>query len=1021
MKIKKLIKCMLAISIFLIIFSNPFIVLKNKAEALSVSCESEVSGLDFLSDEVADKFVKLFYSQGTSVQDSVKDIITGKKKGTIDELKDIYEKSVSFFELLDSDAVEAVVSKGAAVAVDNISDLTRIISGVIDIYDNGKSFAESTNAMQKTVDGLQIFSSVMDVLGYTSYLPTGMSIVLSSTEFALSLGGYLEAAYFKENATLYQYELEIAYQTGDEIPYRKAPTITIGSSITQSEADSIYAQLYIEYCVKRMLDNVGGGVATTYEDMYAWPYDGEITLLDKSVSVDSVRFICDEYTLFMNQSAKISARTFPKNAYCGYGISSYHSSNSSVIAVNSSDGTITPVNPGIAYLYAVSNNGIEGKCKITVLPYSVSKINNTYIIDKYYGDSGVVKIPGVIEGVEVVSLGENCFYNCKNLKKVIIPSSVKIIDENAFCGCNSLTDVIIPDSVESIGYGAFSHCTSLSNITIPNSVTNIADYAFYKCSNLLNITIPDSVINIGCKAFFYCNNLISATLGNGVTDIGEFAFSRCESLSNLSLGNNVKNIGESAFSSCIRLKNIIIPDSVKSIGDAAFSRTGITSVKITNGITTINDGVFSFCMSLETVSIPNSVKSIGARAFVSCINLTEIIIPDSVTFLGKNAFSDCDSLKKIKLPNGITNISDGLFSNCDALDNVTIPDGVTIIGKNSFQYCRSLANILIPDRITSIGESAFGACDSLVTIKIPANVTNIGDWAFNNCANCKEIYVEKDNPNYSSYNGVLFDKNQEKLICCPSGKEGASYTVPSSVTEICSGAFCGCSGLTGTIEVPKSVTYIGSGAFYGTKPAKMILPFIGGDRGGETFDNNTYNNQMCYLFSSSSDALVTLKEIEITDETVVAPYAFLSCNNLTKIKLNEGITKICDKVFYGGNNIADINIPSSVKSIGSSAFSSCTKLKDIYYPKSIEAWKNILIESDNTSINNATIHCIGDINVDGRVDIKDATILQIYFAKINELSDRQLYISDTNGDGSIDVQDATQIQKYTVRLVASLG
>lgn len=61
---------MLAISI-------SFIVLKNKAEALSVSYESEVSGSDFLSDEVADKFVKLFYSQGTSAQDSVKDIITG--------------------------------------------------------------------------------------------------------------------------------------------------------------------------------------------------------------------------------------------------------------------------------------------------------------------------------------------------------------------------------------------------------------------------------------------------------------------------------------------------------------------------------------------------------------------------------------------------------------------------------------------------------------------------------------------------------------------------------------------------------------------------------------------------------------------------------------------------------------------------------------------------------------------------------------------------------------------------------
>ena len=75
----------------------------------------------------------------------------------------------------------------------------------------------------------------------------------------------------------------------------------------------------------------------------------------------------------------------------------------------------------------------------------------------------------------------------EEIKSVVIPSEMGIINDYAFWYCTSLEEVIIDDGISEIGDSAFLHCTSIKSITIPNSVTAIDDFAFTSCYGLSSV------------------------------------------------------------------------------------------------------------------------------------------------------------------------------------------------------------------------------------------------------------------------------------------------------------------------------------------------------------------------------------------------------------------------------------------------------------------------------------------------------------------------------------------------------
>ena len=277
-----------------------------------------------------------------------------------------------------------------------------------------------------------------------------------------------------------------------------------------------------------------------------------------------------------------------------------------------------------------------------------------------------------------------------------------------------------------------------------------------------------------------------------------------------------------------------------------------------------------------------------------------------------------------------------------------LDDGTVEISK----YIGSDKEITIPDtidgkKVTSIGNYVFEHCIGLESITIPENITNIENMAFHICTNLESINVDVNNNIYSSIDGVLFNKEQDKIIFFPDNRFD-SYEIPDSVTSIGDMAFYGCDNLTNII-IPDSVTSIGNGAFYDCyNLTNIIIP-------------DSVTSIENYAFSGCAN----FTSITIPDSvTSIGEGAFSSCRILTSITIPDSVTSISDSTFRYCYKLTDIIIPNSVTSIGFFAFEACD-LTNITIPNSVTSiggaafryctrLANITISNSVTSIRGET-------------------------------------------------------------------
>lgn len=500
--------------------------------------------------------------------------------------------------------------------------------------------------------------------------------------------------------------------------------------------------------------------------------------------------------------------------------------------------------------------------------------------------------------------------------------------------------ISLPNGLTTIGTNSFSGCKLVTEVEIPNTVTSIGGNAFSGCIRITSLTIPDSVISIGGYAFQTCSNLYSLTLGSSVTTIIDSAFSNCYSLveifnrSSLTLEKGSSSYGNVAKYAVI-LSNTSGESAVRIQDDFGYL---------------VIDGV------------PHVLGYIGAAE--------ALVFPDSIEGkdynINANSFRD-RTFTSVTFGSGVKTIGDSAFWRCSYITTLTIPDTLTSLGAGAFQSCSGLTSVNLGNGVVSIGDSAFNGCSKLTSFTIPASVTSIGASVFGGCSALQAFSVNGSNANYSSQDGVLFDKERTELIRYPAAKTNTSYTVPSTVTAIDSSAFNYNSKLT-SLTIPDSVTSIGGSAFSGCTVLATVNMGAGVDSIGtnafsnctalEQFtvssDNQSYSSDDGVLFDKGKTALIIYpakktaasyaipatvtsignyafyKNTSLTSVnlpvsvTEIGTYAFANCSNLATVSPGGGVTTIHDRAFYGCSNLESFPT-GSVVTFGGYVFYECSK------------------------------------------------------------------------------------------------
>ena len=250
-------------------------------------------------------------------------------------------------------------------------------------------------------------------------------------------------------------------------------------------------------------------------------------------------------------------------------------------------------------------------------------------------------------------------------------------------------------------------------------------------------------------------------------------------------------------------------------------------------------------------------------------------------------------------------IKENAFGSNQKIQEVIVPDSVLIIEKGAFSYSKKIRHIDLGTGVVEIGMS-FAGCDSLTNITIPASVEAIDNLAFYLAKNLENIFVDDGNSVYSSVDGILYNKNQTEVVCCPANNGMEHLTLPSTVITISSYAFVDCVNLK-TVTMSNNVTTIGGSAFSDCRNLESIV-----------MSNNI---------------------------TKIENWAFENCTSLQSCVIPNSVTMLYSYVFQDCTSLEWVYISKNVTHAGSDPFDGCDGLKTIYFGGTEEQWNSITYTS----------------------------------------------------------------------------
>ena len=677
----------------------------------------------------------------------------------------------------------------------------------------------------------------------------------------------------------------------------------------------------------------------------------------------------------------------------------------------------------LALLYVINANALivtntfsrDGNTyRVTMMEEAHDGIPKIYNVEFVSSTNSTVNIPATVMDpnnqytFNVTAIANNS--TIPNATSVTMPNTIVLIEANAFKGKN-LRSIMIPSSVTTVEGGAFSQMAALTTINVAPGNTHfysndgvliekigpndwVASYPVAKTGT--EYAVPEGIYGVRTGAFQCAANLIKLTLPASLKESpssAEFTgYSSAAKLANIEVatGNTAfksidgvlvsldgkkliayPNAKPGAASSLPAYQGVIgqpsasvykIPDGVEIVGQAAFAQVnGLTAIEL-NEVKKLEKGAFDKQTKLRNVRLGSSVDTIEEGAFGGNQNLTAF----DVDLLNPNYTSDdgviynADKTELVLFPGGkggeyttlptTTKIRRRAFYYNNVLAKVNFNKDLEVIDGDAFQATTELKNITFeaPARVKSIGTFAFQG-SGLTELNIPASLQTV-DWSAFGFSKLKKITVadgsQLQSINKEAFNGCkdleeftfegssTLNKIQKDAF---SGDDKLkSFLIPEKVTVLERGAFNGASGLeTITFKQPATMTIIGEGAFQGAQALKKIeLPST-----VTTISKDAFNT------CSSLTEIVVPASV-----TSIDPTGFQECAKLEKFTVDknnnvyssvDGFLLSKDKKILKSFPPAKANtyytmLPPTIETIGKQAFYYVQALENVTSPEKVK-------------------------------------------------------------------------------------
>ena len=226
--------------------------------------------------------------------------------------------------------------------------------------------------------------------------------------------------------------------------------------------------------------------------------------------------------------------------------------------------------------------------------------------------------------------------------------------------------------------------------------------------------------------------------------------------------------------------------------------------------------------------------------------------------------------------------------------------------------------------VTAIGDEAFFGCEKITSVTLSDSIAEIGQFAFARCAALKTVALSKETRKIGDF----------AFFGCASLE---SFSVPSENAALFSSGGALYSRLGDLVAVPAATKgeFTVADGTYGIAPCafvscrnitKIVLPETVEEIGDYAFDG------------CSALTALTLPD----GVTAIGEYAFSFCSSLEKLAVPTNVAKISDGAFWCCDALKEITLPAGVTEIGENALDGCGSLEKVIFGGTFAEWEAII-------------------------------------------------------------------------------